>query len=177
MDRRQKKTREALFKAFSELLEHKRYEHITVQDIIDTADVGRSTFYSHFETKDMLLKSMCSDIFDHIFEGNICDYKTENKDLEAVLSHVLWHLREHKTDIAGMFLSESSDIFMRYLHEYLERLFRLHLDDFHFKAPTEFVLNHLSVSFIEAIKWWVRTDMKASPETVAKYFTEVTETH
>ena len=177
MDRRQKKTRDAIFRALSKLLEHKRYENITVQDIIDTADVGRSTFYSHFETKDMLLKSMCSDIFDHIFEGDICNYTTEKKDLEAELSHVLWHLGEHKADISGIFLSQSSDIFMRYLGEYLEKLFRLHLEDFYFKAPSDFILNHLVGSFTEAIKWWVRTDMSTPPEAVAKYFIEVTETH
>ncbi len=54
-DRRVRRTRENLFSALSELMQEKRYNKITIQDIIDRADVGRSTFYAHFETKDDLL--------------------------------------------------------------------------------------------------------------------------
>ena len=67
MDRRQRKSREAIFKAFIALLSKKHFNKITVDEIIDFADVGRATFYAHFETKDYLLRDLCADLFDHIF--------------------------------------------------------------------------------------------------------------
>ncbi|HEV2898167.1 MAG TPA: TetR/AcrR family transcriptional regulator [Pseudaminobacter sp.] len=57
MDRRAARTQKALHGALMSLIVCKGYEAITVQDIIDEADVGRSTFYSHYTGKEDLLRS------------------------------------------------------------------------------------------------------------------------
>lgn len=67
MDRRSQKTRAAIFAAFDRLIQKNAYSDISVQDIIDEANVGHSTFYEHFSTKDELLRQKCTDLFEHIF--------------------------------------------------------------------------------------------------------------
>jgi AcrR family transcriptional regulator len=54
-DRRIQRTKQLLSEALMALVIEKGYEAVTVQDIIDRANVGRSTFYAHFENKEQLL--------------------------------------------------------------------------------------------------------------------------
>lgn len=60
-DRRVRRTRALLHRALIELLLEKGYSRTTVQDILDRADVGRSTFYSHYRDKDDLLVVSCTE--------------------------------------------------------------------------------------------------------------------
>ncbi len=55
IDRRVQRTKALLADALMSLVIEKGYEAVTVQDIIDRANVGRSTFYAHFENKEQLL--------------------------------------------------------------------------------------------------------------------------
>lgn len=175
MDRRQQKTRKAIFDALGTLLERKRFENITVQEIIDEANIGRSTFYAHFETKDDLLKEMCTDIFQHIFNDRLPqeadhDYSTGSPNLELKLGHILYHLRESKGNLKGILDGESGELFMRFLKKYLRDLFERYKKDFSADIPADFLLHHLSASFAEAVKWWMTEDTKHSPEEVASYY-------
>ena len=172
MDRRQQKTRNAIFQAFNRLLEQKHYNSITVQEILDEANIGRSTFYSHFETKDALLKEMCTDIFDHIFSHELHsetshDFSSSDHGLREDITHLLYHLRDNRGNILGILSGESGELFMRYFKEYLTTLFDRYPNCIKKDVPKEFALNHLVGSFAEAVNWWIETRMKMTPEEVA----------
>ena len=175
MDRRQQKTRKAIFDALGDLLETKRFEHITVQEIIDAANIGRSTFYAHFETKDDLLKAMCTDIFHHIFTSALPqefqnDFSKGIQNLELKLGHILYHLRESKCNLKGILGGESGELFLHFLKQYLYDLFARYIEEFNPLVPKDFLLQHLAASFAESVKWWITEDTQHSPEDVAHFF-------
>ncbi|WP_324197506.1 TetR/AcrR family transcriptional regulator [Nocardia abscessus] len=60
-DRRVRRTRALLHRALIELMVERAYDRITVRDILDRADVGRSTFYAHYRDKDDLLLRSSTD--------------------------------------------------------------------------------------------------------------------
>lgn len=116
MDRRQRKTREAIFHAFTTLLSEKNYSQISVQEIIDAADIGRTTFYAHFETKDFLLKELCEELFNHIIDtamglphGHY--HYSCGSAADSVFLHLLRHLQENDHNILGLLSSEKMKFF------------------------------------------------------------------
>lgn len=170
MDRRQKKTRTAIFSAFCKLLAKKRYDKITVQEIIDEADVGRTTFYAHFETKDLLLDAMCDELFYHVFKTDTCEWQGKDDTLENRLAHILWHFKENNSSLSALILSDSSDLFLRYFKTHLSSLFESFLNTSTEQNENPFLLLGLVGSFSEILKWWLNNSMKETPETVAQNF-------
>ena len=182
MDRRQQKTRAAIFDAFSELLAEKSYSKITVQEIIDAANVGRTTFYAHFETKDDLLKALCEELFGHILSRAGDRTHTHGLDArgdapESMFCHLLQHLQENDRNILGLLSCESSEIFLRYFKDSLSGLVRSQLAQRCKRPdlPREFLVNHVSGSFVEMVLWWIKGHMRQTPAELDRYFLAVME--
>jgi len=181
MDRRQQKTREAIFGAFNRLLSKKRYTNITVQEIIDEANVGRSTFYAHFETKDELLREMCSEIFAHVVSDHLSseethDFSDKDDDTDTVVTHILYHLKDNSKNIIGILTCESGELFLRYFKQYLNSVFTEYFGGQIEKSkelPFDLLLTHISSSFVEMVNWWIQNDMKQTPEQMEGYFAAV----
>jgi len=172
MDRRIEKTKKAIKDAFYELISEYDYSKISIQDIIDKANIGRSTFYDHFETKDDLLKTMCTDLFDHIFNHDIKEEKhcfMESSTLKEKIIHIMFHLLERKDAIKGILKSDASNMFIEYFKKYIDKI-SLDLKSNYNNVPNEFIKHYVTSSIIEMIKYWVNNNFKEKPEVLVDYY-------
>lgn len=179
MDRRQRKTRGAIFEAFIDLLSRKNYEHITVGEIIDRADVGRATFYAHFETKEYLLKELCRELFAHIIEAAAGETSAHAHifDCDApdsVFLHLFCHLQKNDNHILELLSCQNNGLFLGYFKEELKELARSQLPLFaHRRAaalPEDFWVDHIASAFVETVRWWLENGKKETPEQITEYF-------
>lgn len=179
MDRRQRKTREAIFGALVQLLSRKEFSEITVGEIIERADVGRATFYAHFETKDFLLKELCEDLFCHVFDAAehpvVCHNHIFHCDApESVFLHLFQHFMQNDNHILTLLSCPSNDLFLRYFKEQLRKMVteqrNLFAEKKNPKLPDGLWIDHIASVFVDMIRWWVDHGMKESPETMAEYF-------
>ena len=171
MDRRQIKTRDAIFQAL-----------ITVGEIIDLANVGRATFYAHFETKDFLLKELCEELFAHVFEAETGSAAAHSHifDCEApdsVFLHLLQHLRKNDNHILELLSGQSNELFLLYFKENLKELVKGQLSGMKMEKPAalpeDFWVNHISSVFVETVRWWIDHNLDESPEEINEYFLQV----
>ena len=178
MDRRQRKTREAIFTALIDLLSKKDFGRITVGEIIQQADVGRATFYAHFETKDDLLKELCEELFCHIFDSMGEEHTHRHIfDCEApdsVFLHLFQHLQRNDNNILQLLSCQNNELFLQYFKSNLNLLIENQLPLFAARKserlPDSFWVNHIASTFVETVRWWIENGMEQSPETITEYF-------
>ena len=177
MDRRQRKSRQAIFQAFTSLLAEKDFSHITVEQIIQKADVGRATFYAHFETKEYLLKELCRELFCHIFDAVNHREHTHIFSCNApdsVFLHLFQHLQKNDNGILQLLSCQSGELFMDYFKEGLRELVANQQELFahrkHPSLPEDFWEDHIVATFVQTLRWWISHRMEETPETVTEYF-------
>ena len=179
MDRRQRKTREAIFDSFTELLSEKHYSSITVNEIISRADIGRATFYAHFETKDFLLRELCRELFCHVFDS-LEGHPEKHRHIfecdapDSVFLHLFMHLKRNDNRILDLLSCESNELFLGYFKKGLTERIECQPGAFESsrseKLPRDFWINHVAATFVETVRWWTENKMDQSPEEITEYF-------
>jgi AcrR family transcriptional regulator len=93
-DARVRRTRDALGDALVALMQEKPFDTITVQDVLDRAKVGRSTFYSHYSDKDDLLMSDAEEFFESI--AMLLSVRGDESDRVFPVREFFGHITEAK---------------------------------------------------------------------------------
>ena len=179
MDRRQRKTREAIFAAFTQLLSQKNFNRITVGEIIDAADVGRATFYAHFSTKDHLLESFCGELFCHIFdvegqEGADHRHIFACEGADSAFLHLFQHLQRNDNNILRLLSSRNNELFWQYFRKGLMQMVERHGELFAARRQAsvsdDFWKNHIAATLGETLKWWIDNGLQQSPQEITAWF-------
>ena len=129
VDRRVQKTRKLLQDALIELVAEKGYESVSIQEILDKANVGRSTFYAHFQDKEQLLHSILNrldELFEHhkkqIIEATKNLENADHTDLPSDLSPTLnlFHfVRQNHRFFKAMLGNRGYGIFAKPVYDYV----------------------------------------------------------
>ena len=126
-DRRVQRTRLTLRSAMTSLIREKGFEALTVQDIIDRANVGRSTFYAHFRSKEDLLtgsvEMMRSSLRQFQRRALAASAKSERRRF-AFSRELFEHAEQHRETFAAMTGKRSGSVFVSHLHRMLAELIR-----------------------------------------------------
>ena len=173
-DRRVSKTRALLQGALVSMIAEKGYEEVTVQDIIDRANVGRSTFYAHFRDKEDLLRSGLGE-----FRASLVAQRTGSPDRLlgfslGVFEHAYGHRHVYKA-VAGR---QSAAIVFRQMQRIFTELVRSDLKAFAPRAVRQAKFD-LSVEYVvgallATITWWLDHDARQTPAEIDAMFRQLT---
>ncbi|MCX4095402.1 TetR/AcrR family transcriptional regulator [Nocardia sp. alder85J] len=97
-----RRTRDALHRALIELMLATDYRRITVQDVLDRADVGRSTFYAHYRDKDDLLVTSCTAYLRAAIDATTAAHPDHSSPLAPL--HTMFELAASNKPVYGVLL-------------------------------------------------------------------------
>src|SRR2546421_2207635 len=92
IDSRVRRTRDALGDALIALIQERPFETLTVQDVLDRAKVGRSTFYVHYRDKDDLFMSDVEEFLE--LTAMALSRRNEKSDRVVPVKEFFAHLRD-----------------------------------------------------------------------------------
>ena len=173
-DRRSQRTRHLLSEALVELIREKGYNSITVSDIIDRANVGRSTFYAHYRDKDDLLAGELDRVIGFLSQG-VSDESDEENSLFPSLG-LFRHVGEQYELYKALVWSSGVDLLFKHVQKSLSQRIEQSLQGSgkEFDVPIPILANFAAGSFLTILKWWLDNKMIYSPEQMDEIFQKLT---
>lgn len=176
-DRRVQRTYKILHDALVELIIEKGYDKVTVQDIVDRANIGKSTFYSHFKDKeDLFLRGF--EILWSMFETQFTEKSHETMEIWDISLIVFQHAQNYINVYKALVGKAGGGLMSATMHKYLSLLMHNSLKlkwDEQKKVPLDLVEHHLAISLIASLTWWVDHDLSYSAEHMNSIYRQLTQ--
>ncbi len=179
-DRRIMRTRMVLHQALIELILEKRYDKITVQDIIDRADVGRSTFYDHFLDKEDLLMQGFVLFSDELGSHLETAEHGDGEEAEHVIHSLVFfrHAGAHHELYKAMLEGGGADVLMEAGRRHLMHNIEDHLSEVFdgeetAVMPIPVITNFLAGAMLSVLMWWLEEERPFSPEEINGMFQQL----
>jgi AcrR family transcriptional regulator len=172
-DRRSKRTRQMLGNALVELMLEKRFEDITVQDILDKANVGRSTFYAHYPDKESLLLSELERVI-HDMEAYTIETDRASHGLLPSLA-LFRHVKEQRRLMQAFVWGRGAELltydFQGRVSSMIEQRLRSTIDGSEESSvPLAVAARFVATTLLMLLRWWFDEGMKQTPEQMDAMF-------
>jgi AcrR family transcriptional regulator len=176
-DRRSQRTRQLLSTALIELMLQKRYDEISVQEIIDRANIGRSTFYAHYLDKDDLLVSDFTRVLDRLIQ-HIYPQKPGPHHLASGLTPFFEHVQSHYHLYKALVRGGGIDLLYKKGYERLRAQIEQHLEELLPKGeapaiPLPLVADYAAGAILNLLKWWLEHELPYTPEQMNDLFLQL----
>jgi AcrR family transcriptional regulator len=171
VDPRTLRTRNALGDALVALIQEKKFEDITVQEVLDRAGVGRSTFYLHYRDKEDLFVSDVEDFF-AMFSSLLKRGGASPKRL-APVAEFCSHIRDVREFYMALMKNDKLDDVRALARGFFARSIeeRLHSAGVEKNSTRRMAKAHaLAGSMLSLIDWWVDNGMKLDPRELDEIF-------
>lgn len=176
IDRRVARTRGMLHQALLSLILEKGYEAISVENICERANTGRSTFYAHFTSKDDLKRSGLEHLRRELLERHRNTSASEQASARTLgFSLAMFeHARDHMHLYRALVGSKGGAIALDTIRQTLCDFVRGKLAATQSKdttgVPREFVVQHIVGAYMAVLIWWLDGGAKTSPERMDECF-------
>jgi AcrR family transcriptional regulator len=163
-DRRVRRTRRALHEALIALVLERGYDRLTVQDVLDRADVGRSTFYAHFRDKEALLTATFDDMSAQLRREIDADVHGDPaRPAEVLFEHAHRNQRVYRA-LCGR---RGGDAVLRHLHRTIRDLLLAAPADHPPDLAAEVAAEFHTGAALSLLVWWIDRGFPHDPQWLA----------
>lgn len=171
LDRRVLRTRALLNNALMQLVHEKGYDNVTIEDITDRANLGRSTFYLHYQSKDDLLLDHHDHFVSRMRLGVLSREQLLGSDPQPAMVTFLEQVRDARPIYEAFARTRDADFIMRNVRERAMGNLLVSLQQaFPNEAPSpphEVLVRYVIGAQFSLLDWWITTRTTYSPTEVA----------